>query len=400
MKKILLIIIDGLGDKPIARLGDKTPLEAAQTPNLDYLAKEGISGLMEPVFTTAIPTSEEAHFSLFGYDPKVYPIARGVLTAGGAGLKIKEGDVALRGNFATVDNEMNVVDRRAGRIKETQPLIDSLNGIKIDGVKFLIKSAGVYRIGIVMRGKGLNSNISDGDPHYGKMEEGIREIIPLNKIPEAAFTAKVLNKFLEKSHQILKNHSLNEKRKKNGFLPANYILTREAGSLFKVPSFKEKYNLRSCCIAGSGKVLYQQIGRVLGMDLIEVVGADSTIKTNLKGKFTAAKKSLEKYDFVFCHIKAADSLAEDGDFIRKKEFIEKIDKNLEPLLNLKNSLIVITADHSTCSELKRHCLEPIPLLIYGNGQDEIQEFSEKACKKGGLGKIDQLELMKNVLKLR
>jgi len=395
--KIIFIIIDGLGDEPIPALGNKTPLESAKTLNLDNLAKKGICGLVLPNFLTTIPTSEETHFSLFGYNPKIYPIKRGFFTVTGTGMKMKKGNVALRGNFGTIDKKMKMIDRRAGRIKETQPLIDSLNGIVINGVKFLLKAAGGHRVGIIMWGRNLSSEISDGDPHYSKLGKKAQKIKPLRKTSEAAFTAKTLNKFLEKAHQILKNHPLNKKREKRGLSPANYILTRGASSLIKLPSFKKKYGLRACCIAG--KVLYKQIGETLGMKLIKVKGADGSVKTNLKGKIQAAKKALKKYNFIFLHVKATDSLAEDGNFKGKKEFIEKIDKNLKSLSNLKNILIVVTADHSTCCSLKRHCTEPLPILIYSDKikADIVKEFSEKACKKGKLGRIKQLDLMQKLL---
>lgn len=425
MKKILFIIIDGLGDKPIKALGNKTPLEAAKTPNLDWLAKNGICGLVEPFYTMAIPTSEESHFSLFGYNSKKYQIRRGIFTVTGAQMKLKKDDVALRGNFATVGKNLNIVDRRAGRITNTKQLIKALDGMKVDGVNFLIAPAGEHRIGIIMRGKNLSSQISDGDPHYSSLGRKAKKIVPQDynspttQYKRAEFTARVLNKFLEKSHQILKGHPLNKKRKKQGLLPANFILVRGASSLKKIPSFSKKYGLRACCIAG--KLLYKQIGKFLGMDLINVKGTNGLPSTNLKGKFLAVKRVFKKYDFVFLHIKATDSLAEDGNFKAKKQFIEKIDKNLKFLFNyshgpirisrgqrpsegfshaLKNTLIVTTADHSTCCSLKRHCREPIPAVIYGNGRDSVKEFSEKACKKGKLGKIDQLKLMSKILKMK
>lgn len=392
-RKIVLIIIDGLGDKPIAGLKNKTPLGSARTPNLDWLAEKGICGLVSPVHQTAIPTSEESHLSLFGYDAKKYPVRRGLFTALGSGIRMEKGDIALRGNFATVDKNLKVIDRRAGRIDKTQPLIKVLNGLVIDGVKFLVKYAGGHRVGIVLRNKDLSNQISDGDPHYSKLEKGLKKIVPLDKSASAKFTAQALNKFLDKAHLILEEHSFNKGRT----LPANYLLVRGASSLARLPGFNKRYGLRACCIAG--KVLYSQIGGLLGMDLIKVIGADGSANTNLKGKITAAKKNLRNYDFVFLHIKAADSLAEDGDFLGKKKFIEKIDKSLEPLLNLRNVLIVVTADHSTCCSLKRHCKEPIPLLVYGAEADEVSRFSEKDCRKGKLGKFSQLDLMKNVLKL-
>ena len=395
--KTLLIIIDGLGDEPTPQLDGKTPLDKAFTPNLDWLAQNGVCGLIQPfIHNTAIPTSEDTHFALFGYNPEIYGIRRGLMTARGAGIKVRKGDIALRGNFATVDEELNIIDRRAGRIKNPKALIKALSGMKIDNVKFFLKTAGEHRVGIVMRGKNLSPNILDGDPYYGKLGMRARKIKPLDKSKTAIFTAQVLNEFLEKAHQILKTHSQNKKRKKLGFPAANYILVRGASTILKLPSFKEKYGLKSCCIAG--KFLYQQIGKILGMDLVKVPGATGLPNTSLKGKFEAAKKALKNYDFVFLHIKATDSLAEDGNFSGKKEFIEKIDQNLKSILDLKETLIVITADHSTCSLKKRHCKRPCPILIYGNGKDSVKRFSEKACHKGSLGKIEQLNLMAQILK--
>ncbi len=390
MKKIIFIVLDGLGDEPIPEFEGKTPLEEAETSNLDKMAEKGVCFSVEPFHPrTAIPTSEGGHFSLFGYNPQEYGIARGVFTAKGAGLKVEKGDVALRGNFSTVDENMNMIDRRAGRIKETQPLIDELNGMVIEGVEFLIKSAREHRIGIVLKGKGLSSNISDGDSHYGEMGKKARKIEPLDESKEAGFTSEVLNKFLDRSRKILKNHPLNKKRK----LPANYILTRGASSLAGIPSFKEKYGLSAFCVAG--KILYQQIAELLGMDLVKVEGATGLPDTNLKGKFEAVLENIPEYDFAFLHIKATDSLAEDGDFRGKKEFIEKADKEIGSLLELENVLIIVTADHSTCSLLKRHCKRPFPLLIYGDGKGSLEGFSEKACKE----KIGQMEVMDKTLSL-
>ena len=396
--KILFLVIDGLGDRPIPQFKSKTPLEAARTPNLDYLAEKGVCGLMEPFSTTAIPTSEESHFSLFGYNPKDLNIRRGIFTAKGAGMKLKKGDVALRGNFGTVDRKLNMIDRRAGRIKDTRALISSLDGMVINNVKFFLRSAGEHRVAIVMRGRNLSSKILDGDPHYYSLGKKVKKIVPLDKSSKSTFTARVLNEFLKESHKILKEHPLNKKRKKKGLPVANYILTRGASSLQKVLSFKKKYNLKACCVAG--KILYQQIALFLRMKLIKVKGANGLVSTNLKGKIRASMKALKKYDFVFLHIKATDSLAEDGNFLGKRKFIKKIDKSIKPLLRLKNTLIVVTADHSTCCSLKRHCKELIPFLIYGKGEDSVSKFSEKDCKKGELGLIKQTDLMGNILKLK
>lgn len=393
--KILFIVIDGLGDEKIPALRNKTPLESAKTPNLDFLAKEGICGLGIPVFSGAIPTSEEGHLALFGYDPKKIPLKRGYFMALGLGLRLKKGDVVLRGNFATVNENLEVIDRRAKRIKNTLPLIKSLSKIKeIKGIKIIIKKGPEYRICLILRGKNLSWKISDGDPFYSKLQNKVIKIKPLEKSKKASFTADVLNEFLEKAHQILKKHPFNKKRE----FPANYILLRGASSPMKIDSFYKKYKLKAGFIAG--KSLYKGIGRILKMEEIKVEGATGLPNTNLKGKFTKAKEALKKYDFVFLHIKAADSLAEDGKFEEKKRFIEKIDKEIKKVIGLKNTFIVITADHSTCSLLKRHCRKPFPILIYGNGKDEVKKFSEKDCQKGKIGKISALKLMPLLLKLK
>ncbi len=387
--KTIFIVLDGLGDEEIPELDNKTPLQAAHTPNLDKWAKKGRLGLLFPAFKGNFPTSEEGHFSLFGYDPVKYGISRGIITASGVGLKIEEGDIALRGNFATIDNG-KIINRRAGRIKRPGPLVKAIDGLEIDGVRFSVKSAKEHRLGIVMKGEGLNYNISNSDPHYGE-GSGLEGVKPLDKSKSTIFTAKVLNKFFEKTHQILKEHSLNEKRK----FPANYILTRGASGVVDLPSFEEKYGMRAACIGG--KVFYKQIGKMIGMDVLRVKGADGTVRTNLEGKFKKAREAiLSDYDFVFVHVKAIDTLGEDGDFWGKKDFIEEIDKNLSVLEEFMG-VLVITSDHSTCSIQASHCAKEIPLLIKGKGKDNTSYFSEKECARGALGKIDQRNFLKKIV---
>lgn len=393
MKKILLIVIDGLGDRPISQLGNKTPLEAAKTPNLDFLAKNGICGLVLPWIENSQPTSEDTHFALFGYNPKKSNPGRGVLEVLGIGEKILKDDICFRGNFATVGENLIIINRRAGRIERTESLIRDLNKIKVKGAKIIIKRAFGHRFGLILRGKNLSEKVTSNDPK----KAGVKTLKILAKEKKAKKTVKILNEFLEKAWAILENHPLNRKRKKEGKLPANYILLRGAGKFKKIKNFKEKYGLKASFICGG--TLYKGIGKYLGMEEIKMKGANGTVNTNLRGKFLAARSGIKKYDFIFLHIKAADNLAEDGNFLGKKVFIEKIDKNLKSILNLKNTLIVVTADHSTCSLLKRHCLEPVPVLIFGSGRDEVGKFSEIACKKGKLGKFSQLKLMSAILKL-
>ncbi len=382
MKKIVLLIIDGLGDRPISQLGDKTPLEAAETPNLDYLAQQGTCGLILP--SEKKPTSEGAHVALFGYNKHF--LGRGPYEAAGIGMKLRQGDVALRVNFATINNN-KIVDRRAGRIEKTEALAKALDNITIKGVKFLIEKSFGHRAVLVLRGKNLSAKIKGNDSHKTGVKS--RKIVAENKA--AKFTAEVLNEFIEKSHEILSKQALNKKRA----LPANYLLVRGPGKLKSVPSFKEKYGLKAACVAGGG--LYKGIASILGMDVLKIKGATGMKNTDLRAKFAAVKRALKKYNFIFCHIKATDTFGHDGDFLNKRKFIAKIDKEIKCLLNEK-ALLVVTADHCTPCVLKDHSADPIPLLTYGNGQDVTKEFSEKACLKGGLGKIEQAKLMNVILK--
>jgi len=380
--KTILVVLDGLGDEEIPALENKTPLQKAHTPTLDKWAKEGKTGLLLPVFEGVLPTSEEGHFSLFGYDPQEYGLGRGIVTASDAGLELKEGDIALRGNFATVKGD-EVVDRRASGEKDLKKLVKEIDGIEVDGVKFNVGLAKEHRIGIVMRGKGLSVEISDSDPHYIEGEEGLRKVEPIGKSKEAEFTAKALNGFLEKAHEILSQSSINKKRE----LPANYILTRGASNVVKLPSFEEKYGKKSACIAGDD--LYKQIPKLIGMDILDVEGANGLPTTNLEGKFKEAREAiLSNYDFIFIHVKATDLFADKGDFWGKKDFIEKIDENLKVFDEFTGTLVV-TSDHSTCSITTNRCSRDIPLLIRNKGTDKTEYFSEKECRRGSLGKIDQ-----------
>jgi 2,3-bisphosphoglycerate-independent phosphoglycerate mutase len=385
MKKIIFVVLDGLGDDNIPDFEEKTPLEFANTPNLDKKAEEGALGLLIPTFYGVLPTSEEGHFSLFGYDPEKYGLKRGIITAESVGIEMEKGDVALRGNFATVESG-EIKDRRAGRIKNAKEQVEAINGIEIDGIKFVVKEAGEHRVAVVMKGSGLSASITNGDPSYN--ESGLLEDIkPINSSKEAVFTANVLNKFIVGTHQILNNCLENKKRE----LPANYLLLRGASVVTDVPSFQEKYGVTSACIAG--KSLYKQIGRKLGMEVLSVEGATGFADTDVSAKFETALNA--KFDFVFVHIKATDTLAEDGNYIAKKEFIEKIDKSISLFDNF-NGILVITSDHSTCSLKKGHCIRPIPFLIWGREKDNTKRFSEKECETGSLGKIEQVKMIEKI----
>lgn len=397
MNKAILIICDGLSDRPIDELGGKTPLEAAKKPNLDYLATHGVNGLMHTIDIGVRPGSDVAHMSIFGYDPYKFYNGRGPFEVAGINMDFKIGDIAFRGNFGTVDEMMIITDRRAGRIDDTNELIKSLSKIKIKEAEFILKKGVAHRVGVILRGKNLSSAISDNDPHL--IGQKVQEVYPLDTKPSSQNTAKIVNEFLTQAHKILSNHPLNKNRVASGLPPANYLLLRGAGEIPNLVPFSEKYGLKAACVAGAG--LYKGIAKMVGMKIIEVAGTTGKADSDLNAKIKASIAALKDYDFVFVHIKAADSLAEDGNYLGKKEFIEKIDKALLPLLKLKDTYIVITADHTTSSTLKIHTSDPVPVVVFGKGvrTDSVTTFGERAVASGKLGFIRGEHLMKIILDL-
>lgn len=397
IKKAVVFVMDGLGDRPIVEFKNKTPLEAAKTPNFNKIMKQSQCGLMYTLGRGKRPGSDTAHLSIFGYPIEEYYTGRGPIEAAGVGIKLEEGDVAFRGNFGTVDSDWKVLDRRAGRIKDVTVFAQALDGLEIDGVKFIVKPGTAYRAGVVMRGKGLSNKITDADSHNAG--DNIHTVVAKDESKEAKFTAEVLNKFMRKSYEILESLEENKKRENHGELKANFLLLRGAGICPQMPKFIDKWGFRNaCCIAGGG--LYKGVGAFLGMDLINVPGATAQLDTNLEAKFKATVEALKTYDFVFLHVKPTDSLAEDGNAIVKKEFIEKIDKYVSILNQVdEETLIVITADHSTACELKAHSADPVPILFHAKGirNDGLKCFGERECAKGSLGIIEGRDVMPNIL---
>ena len=394
MDNILLVILDGIGDRFVPKLNG-TVLQYAKTGNLDFFAKAGISGIMDPVTPGIRPGSDTAHLSLLGYDPYEVYTGRGPFEAAGISIKLKEGDVAFRCNFATVDEKMIVKDRRAGRIKQgTGELARTLDGMMIDDVKIIFKEAVEHRGVLVFRGKNLSSNISDVDTHIDNVR--IHESKPLSV--DAEKTADIVNRFVKESYQILKEHPVNKERKKKKLPPANIILPRGAGIFPKMGSMDEKYNLKSACVTGIS--LVKGICRLAGMDIINVKGATGGVDTNIDAKIECVVKALNKYDFVIMNIKAPDIFGHDGDAFGKVKMAEKIDKAFEPLKNI-DCLKIFTADHSTPVTVKNHSADPVPITITGKDVrvDDVKHFDEISCAKGALCRIQGRDLMNIALDL-
>ncbi|MHA1347906.1 MAG: 2,3-bisphosphoglycerate-independent phosphoglycerate mutase [Candidatus Heimdallarchaeaceae archaeon] len=387
--KLLFIVMDGLGDRPILDLDGKTPLEYANTPNLDKIAFLGMNGLLHVIAPGVTPGSDTAHLALFGADPYEYYTGRGPFEASGLGLEVKEGDIAFRVNFATIDDDGTISDRRAGRIETgTEELVKLLEGIEIDGIQFLLRAGTEHRAALVLRGKDLTDKVYGNDPKVKGKEPPLFK--PLDESSEAQKTAQVLTSYVMKAKNILLKAELNQDRVEKGLFPANYLLIRGAGKVPKVPNFEEEYCLESACVAGGG--LYKGVARMLGMHIIEDERLTGGTTTNLGAKFDVTLEALERYDFVFTHIKGTDNFSHDGNYRAKTEFIEKIDKELYRFLpeNFSQDIVVmITGDHSSPCSFKDHSADPVPLVIYSSDcrRDEVEKFGESYAAKGSLGHV-------------
>jgi len=389
--KALFIILDGVGDR---LWEDKTPLIAANKKNIDYLCEKGINGVLHTIDRGIIPGSDTAHLALFGYDPYKYYRGRGTFEALGAGFSLNKGDIAFRVNLGTVDNNLVIKDRRAGRDPyKLKELFESIDGMEIDGIKISAKHTTEHRGVVILRGKNLTNRVSDIDPH----EVGVKVLRcnPLEK--NAEFTTSVVNKLVDRAHKIFTDHEINKEREIKGKFPANYLLLRGAGIYEKIESFEERYDIKGCCIAGGA--LYKGVARYIGMDVIDVKEATGTVNTNLKAKAKAVFDNFDKYDFFFVHIKGTDSASHDGDFDLKKKMIERIDSEFISEIKDLDCIKLLTGDHSTPVRLARHSSDPVPLLFWSNDvrKDNVKKFDEISCAEGGLGHVKGVDLMKIIL---
>ena len=377
MKNIILLIMDGLGDRPNQELGNKTALQAATRPNLNRLASNGTTGLMSPVSFGIRAGSDTSHLSILGYDPIKYYTGRGPFEALGLGIELKSGDIAFRANYATV-KDGKIIDRRAGRVKDTDSLSSDLE-TEIDGVKFIVKSGVEHRAAVVMRGKNLSDRITETDPHSVNSPPEFARALD----HDAQFTADVINKFLTRSRKILENHEFNKKLISIGKLPANEIMLRGAGKIPEIPSFKEKYGMNAACI--SGTPLIRGIAGLAGFTNIRVEGMNGRVDTNYKNIISAAVSALDKYDFILINIKGTDIAGHDRKPELKKYVIEQVDSVIGPLLErLDNTLIVVTGDHSTPCSYGDHTGDPVPVMFATNGiiNDNVRCFDELSVSTG------------------
>lgn len=387
--KIVLVVLDGVGGLPL-ELNGETELASAKTPNLDQLAADSQMGLVELVGAGITPGSGPGHLSLFGYDPLKYVVGRGALSAVGIGVKLNAGDVAVRGNFATLGAGRIVDDRRAGRPsdeKNAETVAKLRSAIpEIDGIPVEIYTESEHRFVVVFRAAGqpLGANISDVDPQ-------VTGVVPMTATAHDSAsekTAELVNKFVERAEATLKDDP-----------QVNGVLFRGYSDVPHFPNFEDVYKLKAACIASYP--MYKGLASLVGMDVLSVEGHEDA----LEGKIKALKDNWDKYDFFFFHIKKTDSTGEDGDFHEKVHKVELFDDLLPQLLALKPDVLGLVGDHSTPSKLMSHSWHPVPFLIHnGHGRfDPAQRFTESEALKGTLGLRKGTDvmplLMANALKL-
>lgn len=385
-KKVIIIVIDGLADTPQK---GQTPLSAANTPNMDWFAKNGAVGELQLLPLKQYPTSQTANVALLGFNPRNYNIKRGPLEAVGVGIPYKNGQLAVRCNFATIDKKGQLLDRRAGRdtygLDEITRYINQQ--VKLP-VRFVMIRTYQHRAVVILKDR-LSDNIQGNDPNKsGDMIQSVKALSPA-----AERSAKLLQEFIDKSHDMIEYHPKNAERIERGFPPANYIIVRQAGnSLAKLPNFPKKWWLRNvavvsengpmkatCMLAGFNSITVPEMGDEMTLDFI----------------FDNIESLLTEYDMVYSHIKTADTHGHDGDFKGKQAAIEAIDRKLAALKDF-NGILILTCDHITSCEHKAHYPGPVPVVVYGKKKDKVQKFDEFGAKKGALGKMTGRQMWKYV----
>ena len=370
--KIVMLVADGLGGLPM-QPGGLTELETAKTPHLDALASLGVQGASIPVKPGIAPGSGPGHLALFGYDPLKYIIGRGALEATGIGFELQPGDVAIRCNFCTIDDQDRITDRRAGRIssQESAPLAISLRKIQIPGIEIFVEPVKEHRFVVVFRGEGLGGNVADTDPQM----TGVKALEPVAQNPQSQKTAEVAKEFLRQAKSILAGHP-----------KANFHTMRGFAAKPQLPSYQEVYGLRAAAIAVYP--MYKGLARLVGMDIVG--NAQS-----LEEQIDELAANWDRYDFFFLHFKYTDSTGEDGNFSEKVARIEELDSVLGRIQKLNPNVLIVTGDHSTPSYLKSHSWHPVPTLLVSDccRPDPHSTFNETTCITGGLGHFEAQYLM-------
>ena len=370
--KIVLLVADGLGGLPL-EAGGKTELETARTPNLDQCAKEGVCGLSTPVLPGITPGSGPGHLGLFGYDPLEYRIGRGILEALGINFQVGSKDVAVRGNFCTLDGAGKISDRRAGRptTERCIAMVQKMRSIRIPGIEVFVEPVKEHRFVVVFRGDGLGDRVNDTDPQA----LGVLPLIAHGQDEASKKTAAVVNEFVMQAGKVL-----------SADVPTNGVTLRGFARYPKIGTMQEVYGLKSAALAVYP--MYKGLARLVGMDVLDV-------GSTLKDQVATLKRVWNDFDFFFMHYKYTDSTGEDGNFPAKVDMIEKLDAVIPDILELKPDVFIVTGDHSTPSKMRSHSFHPVPTLLKAEmcRTDAVGQFSESACIFGGLGHFEAKHLM-------
>ncbi len=391
--KGIILIGDGMGDWPVAELEGDTPIEAANTPNLDRLAREGENGLMDPIAPGVRAGSDTAHLAILGFDPYKYYTGRGPFEALGIGMDVQRGDICFRVNFSTVDDQLRIIDRRAGRISSgTDQLAAALNGLEHNGCTFLFKESVAHRAALIIRGPGLGPFVSDADPHA----EGEKPHEAHGSDEASQQTAECVNWFVKQSYAILKDHPVNQARIAQGLPPANIAIPRGAGGAPHLPTFEQSYGFTGALVVEVG--LVKGIGKYLGMDVIDVPEATGDLKTDELAMAKAVVAALQQHPFVLCNLKSPDVAGHDFNPMAKMQTVEKLDRLVGYLLEhlAPNTYIAVTADHTTPVAVGDHTGEPVPLVVWGPyvRTDKVATYGERSCSQGGMSRVLGINLMK------
>ena len=416
--KIIYVLLDGVGDLPHPDIDNKTPLEAAQTPNLDKLAKNGKMGEVISVGKGIAPESDIAVFNMLGYKFQHSDYAgRGVIEANGIGIDFKDGDLALRGNFATLDEKDIIIDRRAGRHIEKEDAVgvskELENKLRFSNPfsEVVVAPTIGHRVVVRIRDEHpLSSNISNTDPAYSRIDGmgiakavgdflKIERCLPLDNTDSASLTADLVNEFSEKSLKILKESEINKIRNKQNKKLLNSILLRDAGNKYpNVQPINEKYSMNFSCIVDMPVEV--GISNVLQMNAFNAGGL-----TDYEEKAMVAAKSMITENAMYVHLKGPDEFGHDGDAIGKMKNIEEIDQRffgtLLENIDSEKVVVMISADHSTPCINKGHSDHPVPLLISGGKikNDGSERFTESDGKKGEIGLLEGAEVVSTALKI-
>jgi 2,3-bisphosphoglycerate-independent phosphoglycerate mutase len=401
--RCILLILDGLGDRGQDCFDGMTPLQAAHTPNLDYLSSIGMNGLYHSLMQGIPMSSETAHFLIFGYDLEDFP-GRGIVEAIGEGIRAGDTDVAVLCHLCSVekrDSHLILTHGRPGlSVEEAVSLKEEIQSFESDGIRIqLIHSKGID--GFLVASGNASERITDSDPIYeGKAVIGITPVFSEKPLAAAKKTARALNKYLKWCHQRLSGHSINRKRISEGLLPVNALVTQRAGKRKQLPSFRDKWGLRGLSI--SSGAIYWGLCAELGIETVKVKDTGN-VEEDLSSRLRIAKDAYE-YDFIHVHTKMPDEAGHTKNPWYKKDVIEAIDRALAVAVNEiitdREVLLVVTADHSTaCSGIMIHTGETVPLAMVGKyvRKDRVAEFNEVTCPRGGLSIVKGRELMYLIL---